>query len=474
MKTDEFRKNAHDMVDWITDYLENIKNYPVKSQVKPGEILTQLPISPPAQSESMDAIMDDVNKIIMPGITHWQSPNFYAYFPANSSYASILGEMVTASLGVQGMIWETSPAASELEELVMDWLKKMMGLPENFHGVIQDTASTSSLVAILTARERISEGQINEIGYLTNKYRVYCSSEAHSSIEKAVKIAGFGKESLITIEVDESLAMIPEKLEEAIKNDILEGLIPCCVVSAIGTTGTVAIDPVEKISDICKRYKIWHHVDAAYAGTAMVLEEYRYMIKGIEEADSYVFNPHKWMFTNFDCSAYFVKDKQALIRCFEILPEYLKTNSDELVNNYRDWGIQLGRRFRSLKLWFVIRSMGVDGIKEKVKNHIQWATELEKIIDKNIYFDLHKPRHLSCVCFQLKNSLEIPLNEYNELSKKLMDRINETGKLFISHTKVNGKFTFRMVVCNTYVQRQDVLDSWEIINTETLKFLDNV
>ncbi len=474
MDINEFRKHAHEMVDWMADYLSELESYPVKSQVKPRDILSALPTQAPENSEAMEDIMTDVKDIIMPGITHWQSPNFYAYFPANSSYPSILGEMLTATLGVQGMIWDTSPAATELEELIMNWLKEMMGLPEDFHGVIQDTASTGSLVAILSARERISEFQINAIGFLTNKYRIYCSSEAHSSIEKAVKMAGFGKEALMKIEVDEEMKMIPEKLEEALKCDIMDGLIPCCVVSAVGTTGTVAIDPIDEIGDICQRYKVWHHVDAAYAGTAMILEEQRHMIKGIEKADSYVFNPHKWMFTNFDCSAYFVKDKEALIKTFEILPEYLKTNADSEVNNYRDWGIQLGRRFRSLKLWFVIRSMGVSGIKEKIKNHILWAEELTKLVKEDENFKMHEPQNLGCVCFQLNEGINESQDERNSMAKALMDKINHSGKLFISHTKVNGEFTFRFVIGNTYVTRRNVIESWNYISLEAEKYFKNV
>ncbi|MCF8380565.1 MAG: aspartate aminotransferase family protein [Bacteroidales bacterium] len=474
MNNDEFRKNAHELVDWMADYLSEVDSYPVKSQVNPGEILSALPIEPPSDSESMEKIMTDVNSIIMPGISHWQSPNFYAYFPANSSYPSILGEMLTATLGVQGMIWDTSPAAAELEELMMEWLKKMMGLPSDFHGVIQDTASTSTLVALLTARERISEYQTNAIGYLTNEYRIYCSTEAHSSVEKAVKIAGFGKEALVKIEVDKDLKMIPEKLEEALKCDIMEGLIPCFVVSAVGSTGTVAIDPIDEIGDICNRYKVWHHVDAAYAGTATILEENRHIIKGLEKADSYVFNPHKWMFTNFDCSAYFVKDKEALIRTFEILPEYLKTNSDSQVNNYRDWGIQLGRRFRSLKLWFVIRSMGVNGIKEKISNHIHWAKELAEWVKADENFVLHEPQNLACVCFRLKNKKKLDIDEFNSIGKILIDRINNSGKLYISHTKVHGEFTFRFVIGNTYVTKDHIVESWNYISSETKKYLNEL
>jgi aromatic-L-amino-acid decarboxylase len=335
MDSSEFRKRAHELADWMADYFEQIEEYPVKSKALPGDIYKQLPENPPQNKESFDQMMDDLNKIIMPGITHWQSPHFHAYFPANSSYPSVLGEMITSALGTQCMIWETSPAAAELEEKVMDWLKKMMGLPSSFHGVIQDTGSTATLVALLSAREKISQFSINSNGFSKLKYRIYCSTEAHSSIEKGVKMAGFGKENLVKIKVDSTLKIIPIELEKAVAKDIQNGHIPTCVVAALGTTGTVAIDELKPLVEICKKHNIWLHVDAAYAGSALILEEYRGMIDGIEEADSFYFNPHKWMFTNFDCSAYFVKDKELLIKTFSITPEYLKTDMDNDVNNFK-------------------------------------------------------------------------------------------------------------------------------------------
>ena len=469
MNTEEFKKHAHELVDWMAEYFENIENYPVKSKVKPGEILNQLPGVPPENKEDFNAVFNDFKQIIVPGMTHWQSPNFFAYFPANSSYPSVLGEMLTSALAAQAMIWETSPSAAELEEEVMNWLKSMTGIPQHFHGVIQDTASTATLVAILSARERITEFQVNEIGFLTNKYRIYCSSEAHSSVEKAVKIAGFGKVALVKVDVDDKMRMRPEILEEWIKDDILEGRIPAFVVSAFGTTGTGAIDPIKEISEICTKYKVWHHIDAAWAGSALVLKEYRHLLEGIEKADSIVFNPHKWMFTNFDCSAYFVKDKECLTKTFEIMPEYLKTNQDRLVNNYRDWGIQLGRRFRALKLWFVIRSFGVNGIREKIKNHIQWAQELAELVRKSDDFVLHEPQNLSLVCFHLRPEVESDQEKRNSLAKKLLDQINASGKIYLSHTKVNGEFTLRLVTGQSYQTEEHVMNAWNIINSEFQK-----
>ena len=350
MDIPEFRKQAHQMVDWMADYLENIEAYPVKSQVKPKDVYDQIPQDPPEKPETMNDIFEDFKEIIIPGITHWQSPNFFAYFPANSSYPSILGEMLTATLAAQCMKWETSPAATELEEKMMHWLKQLIGLPDFFEGVIQDSASSSTLAAIIAARESISGFNVNSKGFEENNLRIYCSSETHSSVDKAVKIAGIGHENLIKIEVDQAFRLKPDQLEKAIVKDINNGNIPICVIATIGTTSSTAVDPVKDIAGICRKHNCWLHVDAAYAGSAMVLHDYRWMMEGIEYADSFVFNPHKWMFTNFDCSAFFVKDKDLLVKSFQLIPEYLKSDLDKQVNNFSDWGVQLGRRFRALKL----------------------------------------------------------------------------------------------------------------------------
>jgi len=471
MDNKEFRKQAHRVADWMADYLEDIDAKHVKSPVKPGEIYNQLPASPPPKSESMETILGDVDRIILPGITNWQSPNFFAYFPANSSYPSVLAEMMTATLGAQCMVWETSPAAAELEEMVMNWLKEMTGLPKNFHGVIQDSASSSTLAAILTAREQKSGFLINDKGFEKNTFRVYCSSEAHSSVEKAVKISGIGRQNLRKIEVNDDLSLNPLKLEEAIKLDIRDGLVPVCVIAAIGTTGTAAIDPLKQIADICQKYKIWLHVDAAYAGSAMIIPELRYMLDGISKADSYVFNPHKWMFTNFDCSAYFVKDKECLIRTFEILPEYLKTRADSEVNNYRDWGVQLGRRFRALKLWFVIREMGVEGIREKIAAHIQWAAELAGEIRNTKGFILYEPQNFALVCFAISKPGSSDKESENKMNLDFLHHLNSSGKLYLSHTKVRGKVFLRMQIGQTSVTREHVQKAWHFIQSESVKYL---
>lgn len=376
MEKDDFRKFGREFVDWLAEYMESIEKYPVNSPVKPGEIKAKLPSNPPAAGEPMDRIFRDFQDIILPGITHWQHPGWFAYFPANNSPASVLAELLTAGMGVQGMVWQTSPAAAELEEVVLGWLRRMLVLPEGWSGVIQDTASTATLCALLTARERATGHEANVRG-LKVPLTVYASTETHSSVEKGVKIAGYGKENLRVVPADEKFAMVPGALEKAVREDIRAGFRPACAVATVGTTSSGAIDPLAPIGRICREHGLWLHVDAAYAGTAAILPEKRWILDGVEGADSFVFNPHKWMLTNFDCSAYFVKDAAALVRTFEVHPEYLKTGVDAVVKNYRDWGIQLGRRFRALKLWFVIRDYGVEGIRAMVREHIRLARLFE-------------------------------------------------------------------------------------------------
>jgi aromatic-L-amino-acid/L-tryptophan decarboxylase len=475
MDLEEFNKFGHQFVDWITEYYRNIENYPVKSQVKPREIFDKLPDESPAESESMENIFSDFEKIIFPGITHWQSPNFFAYFPANTSYPSILGEMLTSAIGAQCMKYETSPAAAELEEKVLNWLRDMIGLPEYFSGVIQDTASTSTLAAIITARENLSDFKINESGFRHfENLRVYCSAETHSSIEKAVKIAGIGRKNLVKIETDEHFKMRPDELLKAIEKDISNGKTPLCVVATLGTTGSTAIDPLKEISEITKKYNLWLHIDAAYAGSALILPEYRWMIDGIEAADSFVFNPHKWMFTNFDCSAYFVKDKGILIRTFELIPEYLKTLSDsQQVNNYCDWGIPLGRRFRALKLWFMIRSFGVEGIRKKIREHIQIAKNLERKINEEKDFEILSPLTLNLICFRYKPEENLTEDVLNKINENLLHTINRDGKIFITHTKLNGKYALRFAASQTNVKEENVIKAWNFIKETARKIILN-
>ena len=463
MNIDEFKKQGHELVEWMADYFGHIESYPVKSQVRPRDVIERLPRSPPQEGESFADIMKDFNDIILPGMTHWQSPNFFAYFNANNSFPSILAEMLTAAMGAQCMSWQTSPAATELEERVMEWTAQLIGLPKGFTGVIQDTASTATLCSLLTAREKVSDFGINEKGFGEDRYAVYCSTEAHSSIEKAVKIVGLGREHLRKIPVDESFALVAGDLETAIRKDLETGIKPLAVVAAIGTTGSTAIDPLAAIAEICRKYNVWLHVDAAYAGSALVLPEMRWMIEGIDRVDTFVFNPHKWMFTNFDCSAYFVKDHGALIRTFEILPEYLKTREGSRVNNYRDWGIALGRRFRALKLWFVIRTYGVDGLRQKISQHLRWAAELAEIIKEEENFDLLAPVPLATLCFRYRpRGIDDP-ERLNRLNTRLLEDLNDSGKVYMTHTKLKGIYALRLVVGQTNIEKSHVIQAWQLI-----------
>lgn len=471
----EFRKYAHQFADWMADYFENVESYPVASQASPGDIKSGLPKVAPQKGESMEAIFSDFKKIIVPGMTHWQSPNFFGYFPANNSMPSVLAEMLTAAMGAQCMVWLSSPAAAELEEVAMEWLKRMMGLPESFTGVIQDSASSSTLCAILTARERRSGYAINSNGF-TGKERfvVYCSEHAHSSVDKAVKIAGLGLENLVKIGVDSDFAMLPVDLENHLKKDIAEGKTPLCVVAALGTTSSTAIDPIKKIGEICNKHNVWLHVDGAYAGAALALPEMRWMAEGLDLADSFVFNPHKWMFTNFDCSAYFVKDPQSLIQTFTISPEYLKTSADSQVNNYRDWGIQLGRRFRALKLWFVIRSYGVEGIREKLRMHISLAQKVKESILSDARFELKAPVRLGVVCFRLVPAGLSDDRQIDKLNEQLLHQINKTGRAFLTHTKLNGQYTIRLSIGQTETREQHVVKTWKLICDEAQKIIESI
>jgi len=463
MDTDRFRKYGHEIVEWIARYYETIERYPVKSRVAPGEIKAALPPLPPTGSESFDLFLRDFDEIIIPGITHWQSPNFFAYFPANSSPPSVLAEMLTAALGAQCMIWETSPAAAELEERMMEWLREMTGLPPDFEGVIQDSASSATLAALITAREKITSYRSNSEGMQSaGRLRIYASTQAHSSVEKGAGVAGFGRDNLVRIPVRKDYTIDPGALREAIENDISAGYVPCCVVATLGTTGTTAVDPLRAVGEICKEKNIWFHVDGALGGTALLLPEMRWMADGIEYVDSLVFNPHKWMFTNFDCSAYFVRDAAALIRSFEILPEYLKTRTRGKVNDYRDWGIPLGRRFRALKLWAVIRSYGVEGLQSMIREHIRLAAMLAGLIEAEKSFELMAPVPLNTVCFRYAPP-GMSDEKTNRLNEKINHTLNDTGSIYLTHTSVDGKYVLRMVTAQTGVTEEHVLKAWEMI-----------
>jgi len=465
MSPSRFREEGKKMIDWIADYYENMESYPVLSQVQPGEIIGQLPDSPPQKGEPVEAMMQDVEKIIMPGITHWQSPNFYAYFPSNTSFPAILGDLLSSGLGVQGMIWLTSPACTELETRVMDWLAKMLDLPERFFststggGVIQDTASTSALTAIIAAREKITRYEANAKG-AKQKLTAYVSTQTHSSLEKAVKIAGIGKNNLRLIDVDETFAMKPSSLKAQIRKDKADGYRPFFVCATIGTTSSNAMDPLTEIGKICSDENAWLHVDAAMSGTAMLCPENRKWQKGVEMADSYCFNPHKWMFTNFDCDCFWVADRKHLIKTFTILPEYLKNKATKegAVFDYRDWHVQLGRRFRSLKLWFVIRHYGVEGLQYHVRKHISLAQKFAEWIRQSDDFELVTEPPLNVVCFRHKTG--------DAFNKKLMDKINESGKAFLTHTRLNEQIVLRLVVGQTNTEEKHVEKVWELIRKE--------
>ncbi len=459
---EEFKRDAYTLIDWIADYFEDVEKYPVRSGVNYGDIKKQIPTHPPEKPETIHHIFDDFKRVILPGVTHWQSPRYFAYFPANNSEPSVLAEFLIAAMGVQGMKWITSPAATELEEVVMDWLRQMIGLPEQFSGVIQDSASVSTLCAILAAREKCTGLVTNDQGLINNRLRIYCSSEAHSSIEKAVRIAGLGSDNLVKIDVDTKNRMIPQRLEELIDNDIALGYKPACIIAALGTTGTCAIDPVEEIGRIAEKKGIWMHIDAAFAGTALVLPEFRSTIHGLHLADSLVFNPHKWMFTSFDCSAFFVKDKEHLQNTFRLVPVYLQTQKNTQANDFSNWGIQLGRRFRSLKLWFVIRNFGIEGIQQRIRFHIKLSEHVEKVITDRSDFELVVPRNLSVVCFRY-NPSTIAEEELNGINAALLEKINSSGKAYLSHTMVGNKFTLRFVCAQTHTEKKHVDEALDMI-----------
>ena len=407
MTPDEFREYGKMVIDWIADYYEQVENYPVLSQVAPGKIRSNLPQSFPVKGENFEQILADLNTQILPGITHWQSPNFFAYFPANTSGPAILGDLISSGLGVQGMLWATSPACTELETHVLDWLAEMLSLPEKFRssssggGVIQDSASSAVLCAVLAARERATKLSANEHG-MNNNLVAYASGQAHSSIEKAVKIAGFGRQNLHFVEVDQNYAIIAADLRKKIEEDLKAGMVPAFVAATIGTTSSNAIDPIVEIGSICQEYGIWLHVDAAMAGTAALCPEYRHLLQGLDLADSYCFNPHKWMFTNFDCSCFYIGDRSSLIQALSILPEYLRNQATEsgAVIDYRDWQISLGRRFRSLKLWFVLRYYGLEGLQYHIRKHINLAQEFLSWIKDDQRFEIMAPAPLNLVCFR--------------------------------------------------------------------------
>jgi aromatic-L-amino-acid decarboxylase len=462
MTPDEFQRWGHAVVDWVADYQRRVESLPVCSPAQPGQIRASLPPDPPSRGETFDAILADVEKLILPGITHWQSPNFFAFFPANTSGPSVLGELLSAGLGVQGMLWATSPACTELETHVLDWVAAMLGLPEKFTsgtaggGVIQDTASSGVLCALLAAREQATGFRSNDRG-CDGCLVAYTSTQAHSSVEKAVKIAGLGKANLRFIEVDERFAMRPDILARQIAQDRQAGLQPCFVSATVGTTSSNAFDPLPALGRICREQRLWLHVDGAMCGTAALCPEFRHIHDGLELADSYCFNPHKWMFTNFDCDCFYVADRAALIQTLSILPEYLRNKATEsgAVIDYRDWQVPLGRRFRALKLWFVIRHYGVEGLRHHIRRHVALAQEFARWIEESPDFELTAPAPLNLVCFAHRAG--------DDFNRRLLERLNQTGKLYLTHTVLNGRYTLRLCVGQTHTEAAHVRRAWELI-----------
>lgn len=467
MPSKEFRENGYKLIDWITDYLKEIEKYPPLPQIKLGEIFARIPIEPPQNGQEIEQVLDDIDKILIDGITHWNHPGFMAYFNSTSSGPGILAELLSAAFNANGMLWKTSPAFTELEKAMMNWFRQMVGLPENYWGIIYDTASTSSMHAIASAREQLNLG-IREKGMSGRtdipKLRLYCSEHAHSSIEKGALTLGIGLDGVKKIQVNDKFEMISEKLEAAIQEDISKGIKPFCVVVTVGTTSTTSIDPVKNISEICEKYNLWLHIDAAYAGVAAMLPEMKWITDGWDKADSIVINPHKWMFTPMDLSIYFTRKPDILKRAFSLVPEYLKTQVDNEVENLMDYGVQLGRRFRSLKLWFIIRYFGVDGLAERIGQHINLAKEFAGWIAEDKEFELLAPVPFSTVCFRFNpgNKSEEELNRLNE---KLLEDINSSGKIFLSHTKLKSKFTIRLTIGSIRHEKRHIEEAWVIIKS---------
>ncbi|MCU1352597.1 MAG: putative aromatic amino acid decarboxylase [Acidimicrobiales bacterium] len=458
MSPDEFRRWGHETVEWVARYMERVEELPVRSTLAPGDVRALLPPSPPAHPESFDRVLADLDRVVLPGITHWQSPSFFAYFQANGSGPSILGELVAAGLGVQGMLWSTSPAATELETHVLDWLVELLDLPERFRsdgpggGVIQDGASGATLCALLAARERV--GWRDGLDRLV----AYASPEAHSSVVKGARVAGLRDEQLRMVATDARGAMRSDALATALAEDQARGLVPFFAVATVGTTSTHAIDPVAELAPLCRAAGVWLHVDAAHAGSAAVCPELRFVNAGLDQVDSYCFDPQKWLFTNMECDVLYVADRAPLLAALSVQPEYLRNAASEsgAVIDYRDWHLALGRRFRSLKLWFVLRHYGAEGLQATVRSHVAWAQELAGWIGSDPRFELAVPAPLNLVCFRVQGG--------DEANRRLMDDLNATGRLFLTHTRVDGRLTLRMSVGQTNVARRHVVAAWKLID----------
>jgi aromatic-L-amino-acid decarboxylase len=470
MTPDEFRRHGKQVVDWIADYLTDVESLPVKSQAAPGDVRRALPAHPPEQGEDFDAVLADLNRIVLPGLTHWQHPSFFAYYPSNSSGPAILGDLLSSGLGVQGMLWATSPACTELETVVVDWLAELLGLPDHFRtdsvggGVIQDSASSAALLAILAALQRISRGTA-ATGGLTSKHTLYVSTETHSALAKGARIAGVGADNVRVVGVDpKTLAMDPAQLDRMIAEDVAAGAVPVLVCATVGTTSTAAVDPVRAIGEVCRRHGVWLHVDAAYAGVAAVCPELRWLNDGVAEyVDSYATNPHKWLLTNFDCTVMWVADRAPLVGALAIHPEFLRNaaTSSGAVVDYRDWQVSLGRRFRALKLWAVLRWYGAEGLRAHIHTGLAQAAELTGWIMADPFFDLHEPQMLGLVCFRPR--WQLPADDADAATLRLMETLNGSGALYLTHTKVAGRVVLRMAVGGTRTEQRHVRAAWDAI-----------
>jgi aromatic-L-amino-acid decarboxylase len=470
MPSSEFRKFGHQLVDWVAEYLDHVDRYPVLPNVEPGDIRRSLPPGPPRDPEPMDQILADLDNTIMPGITHWNHPRFHAYFNSTASGPGILAEFLSAALNVNGMVWLSCPAVTELEEVTLDWLRQMLGLPEEFHGVIYDTASTSTLHGIAMAREALEDLHTREEGLAGRRdvprMRAYISDFAHSSVEKAIITLGFGVSAVRKIPVDNQFRMRIPDLEAAIAEDRKNGVRPFCVVATVGTTSCTSIDPVPAIADICQREHLWLHVDAAYGGSAAIIPEMRYILDGCERADSFVVNPHKWMFVPVDLSAFYTRKPDILRRAFSLVPEYLRTSQDEVVRNLMDYGVPLGRRFRALKLWFVLRYFGWNGIAGRLRDHLRLAKLLAGWIEAHPSFELLAPVYFGTVCFRAHPEGMHDEKKLNTLNEELLRVVNGGRETFLSHTKLNNRYTIRIAIGHIKTQESHVRSTWELIQHE--------
>lgn len=460
----EFRKLGHELVDWIANYREHVADYPVMSRVQPGEIAAALPPAPPEEGEGLDGVLADLEQIVVPGITHWNHPGWFAYFPGNTDLSSILADLVTAGLGAQGMSWQTSPAATEVENVTMEWLRQMLGLPETFTGVIQDTASTATLCALLCARERKTGFCQNRGGLQAESAPliVYASDQAHSSVPKAALLAGFGSDNLHLIATDENHALRLDELEATITSDLAAGARPCALVAAIGTTATTAIDPLRGMAELAEKHGMWLHVDAAMIGSAMLCPEYRGAWDGIEMADSLVTNPHKWLGAGFDCSAYYARDPEHLVRVMSTNPSYLRTVQDGLVRNLRDWGIPLGRRFRSLKLWFLIREYGVEGLRARIRRDIANADWLRQQIDDDASWERLAPVPFQTLCVRhVPATLAGDEEALRAHNLALVEHVNLGGGSYLTPAVLKGTQIIRISIGALGTEREHVAALWE-------------